>query len=226
MDLYKKFYLDEETQEKMLNSAIVVFDTSALLDLYYYSSETQESIIESIFSFFKHRLWVPERVKFEYLKNKEKVSSKPILSYKSLIKAQNGGDGEYTLKMCNFAKEIERIQLKNIENQLKTLKERTAKSDKHGLNIIYLVNFINQDVHYTKVLNPLRNIHQIKSYYGVKYRYVQLFVALSKMSMDVSQKFFERERIKKLFDSDEIEVQAGYLEDEEFISVLHNCTVN
>ena len=44
VDLYKKYYLDSETIKEILQNGIVVFDTSALLDLYYYSSETRNEI--------------------------------------------------------------------------------------------------------------------------------------------------------------------------------------
>lgn len=471
MNLYEKFYLSQEEQAKLLEEAMIVFDTSALLDLYYYSNETQSSIFNTVFEYFKERLWIPERVKFEYLKNKDKVSTKPVSAYESLLKVKKGGDGEYTLKMCSLAKDIKNGKLKDIENQLKTLKERTTKPDKHpyieaqtyediekqisyfsqnvetfigvmekfnekfehlveekirgvketdgdcvadtieekfivgeeisfkemlqiaeegelryrneippgyedesekeglakygdlivwkeilayakkkqksvifvcndvkkdwydqekaktprfellkefnsvtgkkvwlynmpdflyfvnklldgkdklndtilkevenvavinkeetrfykikrmlynllgekvesidkilfpedieiigpihsyrvtltnGLNIIYIVSFIDQNVHYTRVLNPLRNIHNIKEYYGVKYRYVELFVALSQSSVELARKFFERERVQRLFNSDEIEVQVGYVEDDNFICTMHNQTI-
>lgn len=40
IDLYKKYYIDDEKKRDIFKSGIVVFDTSALLDLYYYSSKT------------------------------------------------------------------------------------------------------------------------------------------------------------------------------------------
>lgn len=472
MSVYDKFYLTQERQFKLFDDALIVFDTSALLDLYYYSEKTQDSIFNTVFEYFKERLWIPERVKFEYIKNKDKVSNKPVLAYEGLLKSRSGSDGEYTLKMCNYAKDIKSGKFKDIENQLKTLKERTSKSDKHpyiseeeytdiekqiayfsqnletfisvmenfnkkfseivigkireieaiegdkvaetiermfrvgdeisyeemlkivkegelryrneippgyededekkglakygdliiwkeillyakkehksvifvcndvkkdwydqegkkvarfellkefnsitgknvwlysmpdflfivnklldnteklnetvlaevknvsvvvkeeethfykikkmlynligekvesietfivpeeieiigpihsylvtltnGLNMIYLVNFIDQNVHYTRILNPLRNIHRIKEYYGVKYGFAELFVALSPNNIEQARKFFERERVEKLFNSEEIEVQVGYVEDDNFVSVMHNNPV-
>ena len=88
MNLYEKFYLSQEEQAKLLEEAMIVFDTSALLDLYYYSNETQSSIFNTVFEYFKERLWIPERVKFEYLKNKDKVSTKPVSAYESLLKVK------------------------------------------------------------------------------------------------------------------------------------------
>lgn len=94
VDLYKKYYLDDEKVSDILKNGIIVFDTSALLDLYYYSSETRTEIFEKVFGYLNGRLWMPAQVHFEYLKNKEKVSEKPISSYQRLISKQNK-DGGY-----------------------------------------------------------------------------------------------------------------------------------
>ena len=48
MNLYEKFYLSQEEQAKLLEESMIVFDTSALLDLYYYSNETQSSIFNTV----------------------------------------------------------------------------------------------------------------------------------------------------------------------------------
>lgn len=45
IDLYKKYYLDSDKVQQILKSGIIVFDTSALLDLYYYSFDTQNEIL-------------------------------------------------------------------------------------------------------------------------------------------------------------------------------------
>lgn len=112
MSVYDKFYLTQERQFKLFDDALIVFDTSALLDLYYYSEKTQDFIFNTVFEYFKERLWIPERVKFEYIKNKDKVSNKPVLAYEGLLKSRSGSDGEYTLKICNYAKDIKTENLK------------------------------------------------------------------------------------------------------------------
>ena len=56
VDLYKKYYLDSETIKEILQNGIVVFDTSALLDLYFYSSETRNEIFNKAFNYLKGRL--------------------------------------------------------------------------------------------------------------------------------------------------------------------------
>ena len=56
VDLYKKYYLDSETIKEILQNGIVVFDTSALLDLYYYFSETRNEIFNKAFNYLKDYL--------------------------------------------------------------------------------------------------------------------------------------------------------------------------
>ena len=72
IDLYKKYYLDSDKVQQILKSGIIVFDTSALLDLYYYSFDTQNEIFRNVFKYLSNRLWIPSQVYFEYLKNRKK----------------------------------------------------------------------------------------------------------------------------------------------------------
>lgn len=72
IDLYKKYYLDSDKVQQILKSGIIVFDTSALLDLYYYSFDTQNEIFRNVFKYLSNRLWIPSHVYFEYLKNRKK----------------------------------------------------------------------------------------------------------------------------------------------------------
>ena len=85
VDLYKKYYLDSETIKEILQNGIVVFDTSALLDLYSYSSETRNEIFNKAFNYLKGRLWIPAQVYFEYLKNKMCIRDRYYAMYCALI---------------------------------------------------------------------------------------------------------------------------------------------
>lgn len=132
IDLYKKYYLEEDTIQKLLSEAVVIFDTSALLDLYYYSDQTRKEIFDKVFVFLKNRLWIPAQVYFEFLKNKSQVSGKPIAAYKNLLsKGDKTKDGGYIDKIIEISRDIQEKSLKNIKGQLVTLKENTSKEDKH-----------------------------------------------------------------------------------------------
>ena len=150
VDLYKKYYLDSETIKEILQNGIVVFDTSALLDLYYYSSETRNEIFNKAFNYLKGRLWIPAQVYFEYLKNKSKVSEKPILSYERLLTKQSK-DGGYVNSIVDKTKMLQGQSLGEIKNQLKTLKEQTLGTDKHP--------YLSPDVYaeYESVLSVVEN---------------------------------------------------------------------
>ena len=130
VDLYKKYYLDDEKIRDILKNGIIVFDTSALLDLYYYSPETRTEIFEKAFRYLNGRLWMPAQVHFEYLKNKGKVAEKPIISYQRLLNKQNK-DGGYVDIIVEKTKTLESQGLGEIKNQIKTLKEQTLGVEKH-----------------------------------------------------------------------------------------------
>ena len=69
LDLFKKYYLDQEAVVNIINEGMIVFDTSALLDFYYYSNEVQQQLFQNTFTELKGRLWIPAQCYFEFLKN-------------------------------------------------------------------------------------------------------------------------------------------------------------
>lgn len=131
INIYSKYYLSEAKILNILKDGIVVFDTSALLDLYYYSNETRVEIFEKVFKYLKDRLWIPSQVYFEYLKNKEIVSQKPIATYESLIvRKVKGQDGGHIATIFEIS-EVFTKKILEINNQIKTLKEQTLDRKKH-----------------------------------------------------------------------------------------------
>ena len=97
-DIYHKYYLNQDDILNILKSGLIVFDTSALLDLYYFSESSQSYIINTIFPKLQGRLWLPSQVYFEYIKNKETVLQKQAVSYNLLLKElkdSSKGDGGY-----------------------------------------------------------------------------------------------------------------------------------
>lgn len=129
-DTFRKYYLTDDIISDMIDNALIVFDTSALLELYCYSDTTQEQITVAVFDYLCGRLWMPAQVQFEYLKNKSKVAGKPMQSYQSLTKISTGDSGHGD-KIKAAADKFGSTELDVIKNQLNTLKEKTAKEDKH-----------------------------------------------------------------------------------------------
>ena len=67
------YFLTEEREKRLWENCIFVFDTSAILKLYYYSKLILDDISKSIFSNLEsqERLWIPQRVEYEFFKNRE-----------------------------------------------------------------------------------------------------------------------------------------------------------
>ncbi|MBD2499120.1 PIN-like domain-containing protein [Anabaena azotica] len=142
------YNLSDDREKRLWQDCIFVFDSSALLEFYSYSDNEWRSISENIFTKLIGRLWIPQQVEYEYLKNKEKTSRKPIKAYKFLIeceKINNGNnknleqtksnnDSGYINKISQGVEEINNLSTKEINKisgQFKSLKEKIAKEDKH-----------------------------------------------------------------------------------------------
>lgn len=74
--IIEKYYLTEEREKELWKNSILAFDTSALLQFYYYSDNAKISIFETTFDALQGRLWIPFHVAFEYLKNRVSTINK------------------------------------------------------------------------------------------------------------------------------------------------------
>jgi Leucine-rich repeat (LRR) protein len=116
LQLIDRYHIDDAKHERLWKNAIVVFDTSALLDMYFYSETTKQVVINEIFKKLPGRLWMPYQVNYEYLKNRSTVILKPIDSYSGLEK-------ELKEKITDV--------YKNYQVGISELKSKTKKDDKH-----------------------------------------------------------------------------------------------
>jgi hypothetical protein len=110
-----KYHIDDAKHARLWKDAIIVFDASSLLDMYFYSDKTKQVVIDEIFKKLKDRLWIPYQINYEFLKNRSKVILKPIGSYTNL---------EAELKKIAAA-------LKNCQTGISELKSKTKMDDKH-----------------------------------------------------------------------------------------------
>lgn len=83
---FEKYELSKNAEKELWKDALVIFDTSSLIDFYYYPKETRQEIFEKIFPKLIGRLWIPYHVQFEYLKNRSSVIEKPIAENYNPIK--------------------------------------------------------------------------------------------------------------------------------------------
>lgn len=114
---FELYELSEDRENKLWKTCIFIFDTSALLNFYYYSSKAQKGIFTEIFEKIQDRLWIPQHVEYEYLKNREKAIKKLI-------------DEKYKEIKNNQLKNIN-INIDNIKKRLKELQDRIKNNNTH-----------------------------------------------------------------------------------------------
>jgi hypothetical protein len=115
LELYN---LTEEREKRLWESAIFIFDSSALLDFYFLPKSTRTKIFQDLFKDkLDGKLWIPAHVKFEYYKNREGIIKKPISENYAPLKIE-------------ILKKIE-DSVNLVNNKTNDLKDRTRKDDKH-----------------------------------------------------------------------------------------------
>jgi DNA-binding CsgD family transcriptional regulator len=70
------YSLTDSREVELWKNSIFVFDTSALLQFYYYSDSAKNNIFDTTFEALKGRLWIPFHVRFEYSKNRVSTINK------------------------------------------------------------------------------------------------------------------------------------------------------
>lgn len=116
-DRFSQFEYSEDIENEIWKECVIAFDTSALLGFYYYSVDTQEKIFSNILYRVRNRLWLPNHVEFEYLKNRKTSINKPITEkYEEIINTH----------VPNLVKDIS-----SIKNKIIDLNQKTSKKDTH-----------------------------------------------------------------------------------------------
>jgi len=111
------YQLTDQREKNLWSECVFIFDTSALLDLYFYPETTRQEIYNDILEKIKDRLWLPNHVQFEYLKNREGLIRKPIVE-------------NYTPLIDTLLKPIS-DSINQTQRNLQNLKQRTKNKDKH-----------------------------------------------------------------------------------------------
>lgn len=87
MNIYQPPYFSQEEEDALWQNATIVFDTSALCSLYDLTDHYRLTMV-SILSSLKDRIWIPYQVKEEYLRNRKKAITNPIIE--KWVKKLNG----------------------------------------------------------------------------------------------------------------------------------------
>lgn len=188
------FYIDllnqkeKEEEEKIFKKSILIFDTSALLDLYFFNKTIAIQILEKTTRLFKERVFITEQILFEYLKNREKIVKKPLVIYDELMKKKS--DSGYIAKIINEiigSEDETKEKIKKIDGIVKTFKENCTKKDKHP--------FLSQ-----KIINKISTFAK---------KYSENLIEIEKEIKEIKSSVFEeiegrKKEIEKVIDNDEI----------------------
>lgn len=131
-DSFNIFSLTDEKEKMLWEKSIIIFDSSALLDIYFLPKTARAKVYSEIFDKLPKRLWIPSQVQFEYLKNRESVIIKPITEKYAPFK-QKIQKFENTVK-SEFLKKIEEIS------------RESQKDDKHPYIEQTAINTFKQDI--------------------------------------------------------------------------------
>ena len=119
---YKDFSIDKS---QLLKKAKIVVDTNVLLDVYRYSTETADQILQMLES-LKGQLWMPYQVAYEYHKDRnDKVLGGHIRTYSQFIKNINDWEKAFNEERKHpFLDNNDIIALKQNLNDIKNILSR------------------------------------------------------------------------------------------------------
>ncbi len=119
------FVYSKELEAKIWEDCVIVFDTSALLELYLFSDTALTDIYENIFKAYDKKLWIPAQVEYEYLKHREAKMKAPVNVYKDLKEKTDSknNDSGYLQSLKSTLSQYSSIY--------KNLYEKTKKANRH-----------------------------------------------------------------------------------------------
>lgn len=130
---YEKYYLSSEKIKDLATTALIVFDTSALLSIYGLSPNARNDIFDNVLEGIKERLWIPDRVNFEFHKNRLTVSEKPIKQYNNLLINEGNSDGGYVKKILSCIQSEISQGVQSLKGQYNALKEVCTDNQRHPI---------------------------------------------------------------------------------------------
>ena len=144
-------YTDEE-KKKLWKDATFVFDTNVLLNLYRYSKETRDALLNSMEQ-LKDRIWMPYHVAYEFMDDRAEIIYQVSARFDNLKKAANEFVDKCAdqLKMKRTLKDFEELK-RYLSDWIDDKKNKNYVSEKYSND---------------SVLNKLLEIFDGKA--GVKY---------------------------------------------------------
>ena len=118
----KPYSLTEEREKNLWNDAIFVFDSSALLDIYFVPKTARAKIYTDVFERLSKRLWISSHIQYEYMKNRESCIDKPISEKYTPLKEKIQG---INIEALVSVKKTE------LSNKIDEISRESKKEDKH-----------------------------------------------------------------------------------------------
>lgn len=111
------YLMTDQKEEYIWTNAIIIFDSSALLDIYFVPKMARAKIYSEIFRKLPERLWLPSHVQFEYLKNRESSIINPISEKYAPLKQK--------------VRKFESIGKSDFLKRIEEISRESQKDDKH-----------------------------------------------------------------------------------------------
>lgn len=128
--LQKLYEIDEDF---LFEHGLLIFDTSSLIELYYYSEDVACDILDKSYDFFgSSRMFLPSHVKFEFDKNRINTIQKSINIYDSLLDPEVK-DAQYpkmVREIDDFLTTLNKLNEK-LTGNLQTFEESLGGKQKH-----------------------------------------------------------------------------------------------
>lgn len=104
------FIFDENELRELWEQCIFVLDTNVLLNLYKYTSDTQEQMI-NLLSKIKDRLWIPNQVALEFHSNRYEIIQSQLDVFSKIRSIINTQSEDISTKINNELKPYKRKRL-------------------------------------------------------------------------------------------------------------------
>ncbi|VUW91735.1 Uncharacterised protein [Streptococcus constellatus] len=141
--------------DEMYHNAILIFDTSSLLELYFYSTDSAIEILEKCNYHFNGKIFLPNHVKFEYDKNREVIIKKQKIGYQNVF---NGKESiGFFAKIIYQQEKLKKMRIET-ENAIKNFEQQFGNRQTHPyFSSTFIEEFKKEVNNFTLNLTGLEN---------------------------------------------------------------------
>lgn len=140
------YRLGDAEFETLLSSAVICIDANVLLNLYRYSSETRDRLLNSL-SNFGDRLWIPHQAALEFHKNRVSVIYTQLASYAELRGVLEGAKKELSEAISKFSRhaviDVKELE-ERIERHFSSLLDLVSRNEKKHPDFIASDSILNR----------------------------------------------------------------------------------